>query len=548
MADKKAVSWLIRTAVGKKWYIILLLLFRILANGGAVCYALAMKKAVDSAVEQDKNGFFIGLGSFAVLILAVMLINMLIRRTEEAAKSGLENCFKERLFGTLLNKYYGQVSGVHSEEWMNRLTSDTVVCANSIVEILPGLAGMLVRMTGALVMIFILEPKLALILIPCGVVFIPITFVLRKYLKRYHKDVQEKDGSVRVFMQERISNMLVLHTFDKEKQTLDSAVNEFAEHKNARMKKNLVSNICSTGFSFAINGMYLAGFFVCGYGILNGTATYGTLTAVIQLVGQLQMPLSGISGFVPKYYAMLASAERLMEAEDFADIEEDVFGSDEEIKVLYDNSIKAFEFDKVEFSYKKESDAALKGVNMSVSKGDFIALTGHSGCGKSTLLKLLMGIYETTSGEIAAVLKSGERIPIKKAKRLFSYVPQGNCLMGGRICDVITFCDNQADGEKIERAVKLACAEFVYELPEKLDTVLGEKGAGLSEGQMQRISIARALYKDAPVLILDEATSALDIETEKLLLNNLKQLTNKTVFIVTHRPEALKICNKEFDF
>lgn len=550
MTDKKAVLWLLKTSGKHKVYIVILLLLQIFVNGGAVGYAVIMKKIVDSAVGHDKNGFFDGILVFGILMLILMTTRMVLRQIEEAARSGMENSFRKRLFKTLLNKDYGQVSAVHSEEWMNRITSDTAVCANGMTEILPGITGMLVRMSCALVMMFMLQPKLSYIIIPGGVVFVLITLILRKYLKGHHKKVQEKDGAVRVYLQERISSLLVLRTFGAEKEALYGAEKEFSEHKAARMKKAFISNLCNTGFSFAINGMYLIGIGYCGYGILNGVVSYGTLTAVMQLIGQLQVPLSGISGFVPRFYAMTASAERIMEAESYADIQSDKVKTSDEAKELYNTVIESFVFDRVFFDYKKEkeSEPLLDNMSLSVDKGDFAAVTGLSGCGKSTLLKLLMGIYEPQSGTVDVKLTNGERIPVSVMRRLFAYVPQGNYLMSGTIREVITFGKKEIQTEALERAVKLACADFINELPQKLDTVLGEKGSGLSEGQMQRISVARALYSDAPVLILDEATSALDAETEKQLLNNLKKLTTKTVFIVTHRPEALKICNKQFEF
>ena len=203
------------------------------------------------------------------------------------------------------------------------------------------------------------------------------------------------------------------------------------------------------------------------------------------------------------------------------------------------------------FDYIKEVDGCpvLQEVSLSIQKGDYVAVTGNSGCGKSTLLKLLMGIYEPKSGKIEVLSETSKRIPITVLKRLFAYVPQGNFLMGGTIKEVITFGREKTESVMtVEKALELACGEFVRELPEGLDTVLGEKGTGLSEGQMQRIAIARALYTDAPVLLLDEATSALDSESESKLLNNIKQLTDKTVLIVTHRPEALKICNRRVEF
>jgi ATP-binding cassette subfamily B protein len=218
-----------------------------------------------------------------------------------------------------------------------------------------------------------------------------------------------------------------------------------------------------------------------------------------------------------------------------------------EIKKLYNSDIKAFEFRDVSFSYI-EGEKVLHNMNLSVVKGEFAAITGLSGCGKSTLLKLLMGVFEPSGGTVDIVLNDNRRLPTNAVKKLFAYVPQGNCLMRGTIRDVITFGAKEVDIERLKKSITIACAEFIYELTDSLDTELGERGFGLSEGQMQRISIARALYTDSPVLILDEATSALDAETEKLFLNNLRQLTDKTVFIVTHRKEALQICSKQFDF
>ncbi len=552
MTDKKTVSWLLNTTGKYKGYIVCLMLLQTLVNGGAVCYALIMKKMVDSAAGQNREGFFTGLFTFGLLMLILIILRMVLRQIEEAVRSGMENSFKEQLFEKLLNKDYGQVSAVHSEEWMNRMTSDTSVCANGMTDILPGFMGMMVRMAGALLMMFLLQPKLSCILIPGGVLFVGITLILRKYLKEQHKRVQEKDGAVRVYLQERISSMLILRTFGVEKQALSGAKNEFAEYKRTRMRKAFLSNLCNTGFSVAINGMYLIGIGYCGYGILNGAVSYGTLTAIIQLIGQLQAPLSGISGFVPRFYAMLASAERLMEIESYKEVAAEEVRTTEDTRMLYDTKMEKIMFEKVSFDYIKENDTCpvLREISLTIQKGDYVAMTGTSGCGKSTLLKLLMGIYEPQKGRIDVVMNDHDRQPVGSLRRLFAYVPQGNYLMGGTIKEVITFGKEQSEKNAmtVTDAIKLACGEFVFELPEGVNTMLGEKGAGLSEGQMQRIAIARALYANAPVLILDEATSALDSDTEERLLNNLKQLTDKTVFIVTHKMEALKICNRRFEF
>ncbi len=211
-------------------------------------------------------------------------------------------------------------------------------------------------------------------------------------------------------------------------------------------------------------------------------------------------------------------------------------------------------------------------MSFTIKKGDYVAITGTSGCGKSTMLKLMMGIYQPQSGSVVVCLNDrtantnidcisnevdNKKNPIQigQMRRLFAYVPQGNFLMSGTIEDVITFgkrgrddCSDADGKNRLVCVIQLACAEFIYDLPDRLATVLGERGAGLSEGQMQRIAIARALYADCPVLILDESTSALDQKTEQRLLHNLKELTDKTVLLVTHRSQALSICNEQLHF
>ena len=595
--EKSTLIWLRKVTEKYRSFVVLLTGFEIIVSGLGICYALVMKQMVDRAVAKDSHGFVIGMIGFGMLVLGQLIIRIITRQISEYTRSSMENALKQILFHSILIKDYGSVSLKHSEEWMNRLTSDTVVCADGMTDILPGFFGMMIRLVGSLVLILYLQPGLAVIMIPGGILFVIITVVLRRPLKRFHKDVQEKDGKVRMYLQERISSMLVVRVFGVENIAVEQAADTMEVHKGSRMRKAWISNICNSGFSLAINGMYLLGIGFCGYGIIHGNVTFGTLTAMIQLIGQLQSPLASLGGYVPRYYTMIASAERLMEVEQYEDADGAILYSADEVQKLYEEQIREITFRRVSFCYPGEVDTGsptvrkgdvvaansadtgivehkrdvLQDVSFSIAKGDSMAVTGTSGCGKSTMLKLLMGIYRPQTGTITVILNDGTSIAIENMKRLFAYVPQGNFLMGGSIRNVITFGKQREDGdtdcsktdcadrnradrndmdldEKLKRAVHLACADFVYDLPMQFDTILGEKGTGLSEGQMQRIAIARALYADRPVLILDESTSALDQQTERKLLDNLKQLTDKTVLFVSHRLQALEICSKQLHF
>ena len=244
---------------------------------------------------------------------------------------------------------------------------------------------------------------------------------------------------------------------------------------------------------------------------------------------------------MPKYYSLIASGERLKEICNLPN-EEKLNTNPIDVEETYKN-LKSINFENISFKYDR--DIILNNTSLTVNKGDFVAVTGISGIGKSTLLKLLLGVFKVNEGKISLNLNSGSIPADKQTRKLFSYVPQGNMLLSGTIRDNLTFINSDVTEEEIEEAIRISCAkQFIEELPLGIETVIGEKGLGLSEGQVQRLAIARSILSKSPVLLLDEATSALDENTEKEFLTNLREMKNVTCIIVSHKKAALDICNK----
>ena len=576
--DRETLHWIWQLTLGTRHYCVVLGVIQIIQALLSVLFALVLKSLIDYAVAGNTQEFITWSIILVAFLVAMTVLGAITRYYGELSRSTYENRFKSRFFDVLLSKDFGSVEVIHSGEWMNRLTSDTKVVAENITSLIPELLGTIAKLIGAIVVLLIMQPLFAYILIPCGILMLVLSFGFRKVMKRLHKRIQEADGKLRVFMQERLSNLLVVHAFQREEETSSAAKGFMSEHKSERMHRNSFSNLCNTGLSAIMRGAYAAAAIYCGFGILMGSLTYGTFTAVLQLVNQVQSPFMRLSGVVPAFYAMLASAERLMEVEALREHHAAPAMPSALVAPSAPSDFTSFGISNATFSYlrilqaeeanasevlrallnEEYSSASLieqpvfKGMSFEAKRGEFIALTGESGCGKSTLLKLLMGVYHLRKGECYVVDAQGARHELNSQQaKMFAYVPQGNQLMSGTIREMIAFGNVELanDDERIWNALDVACARgFVEQLEHGIDANLGESGQGLSEGQMQRLSIARAIASARPVLLLDECTSALDGAIEKRVLENLRALPDKTVLIVTHRPAALDVCDRSVNF
>ena len=392
---------------------------------------------------------------------------------------------------------------------------------------------------GSFIYLFRIDNTLALIILAVGpFVAVGARLYSRKY-KILHKKCQEADGKTKSFMLEILQNLLVVKSFSNEERVIGKSEELQNRSYKLRVIRTKISTVAHVGMFLIFNAGY---YFAVAYGawrISTGVINFGDFTAILQLVNQIQSPFKDISSLVPQVFAVIASAERIIELEDAADepsVEMPINPAD-----VY-SKMEEIVFDNAEFSYSR--DSIVSGINMHIKKGECVVIGGESGVGKSTAVKLLLGIFEPDKGKIYIKTTDGE-IPVEKSTRpLFSYVPQGNLILSGTIRENITFACSDATEEDIIKSAKIAQIwDFICTLDKGLDTEIGEKGLGLSEGQAQRISIARAILYGAPVLLLDECTSALDSETESALLKAIREMTDKTCIIISHKKAAFEMCD-----
>ena len=387
---------------------------------------------------------------------------------------------------------------------------------------------------------------------------------------------------MRVFLQEALEHQLVIRSFGAQPATSARADTLQEDHFIAQMRRRGYSIAANASFSFFFNALYAVALTWCAFELLHGTMSYGTLMAVLQLVARIQAPVSSLSGMLPQLYQTLASAERLMEVAELPRSEGCLPVTAEE----FYQRLSGVRMRDLAFSYddeeaegaavsaggmeapSREEPVSLACANVFVPKGSFVVVEGPSGSGKSTLFKLLLGAYdadgftyelaEGAATSAAAALSAGAPLDDAPAAGAmsavsscsasevppgaFAYVPQDNFLFAGSIRENVAFAAHDATDDQVKRACEVACAwEFVEELPLGLDTMIGEHGQGLSQGQLQRLAIARAVCSGAPIMVLDEVTSALDDATEAAVLANIASLPGKTVFVAAHRAKAREL-------
>lgn len=530
----KPIIWLFGRVRGILLSIAILTVIGVALSYISVEFAMASRVLLDCATGVSDVSFSDAVIRLVVLLAADLTFQSIYNIFSLRMGTRFKNRMQRNAFSGIMTRDMESLSLYHSGEIINRLTGDIRIVSTNVIDVVPTIAMLVSGVVMSFIALYKLDTSLAIMCMALGPVVIAGSVIYGRCARKLHKEVRQSDGKILSFMQECIQNLLVIKAFRTEAKAADHASHLHEKNYHINMKVGYVSLLVNIIYFVAMTAAYYVAVIWCARKIHIGIMTVGTFTAIIQLVGAVQSPFREISGTVSKFFATLASAERIMDMEN---LPEDVTDNGKA------DDFTSIEITDMSFAYGEES--IFSGANLSVNKGDIIVIRGISGQGKSTLFRLLLGIHKPNTGSISVCMGEKSFPLTSSARSLFAYVPQGNMIISGSIARNIAFFDENPDYERLVRAADCACIrEYIETLPDGFDTILGENGMGLSEGQVQRLAVARAIYLDAPVILLDEATSALDDETETRILSNIKALRNKTCLIITHKDAAFEISTK----
>lgn len=445
---------------------------------------------------------------------------------------------RKQIYDKIIQSHWMDVKKYHTGDLMTRLTSDAGNIADGIISTIPGIFLLVIELVMVFFTLFQYSRLLAVLALLVAPVAAFTSWLLGRKLKVLQGKVQESEAAYRSFLQESLANLLIVKAFANEEYSVDRLTRLREERFKWVFRRTKMSLFSSTTMSISFQIGYIAAFSYGVFQIANGSITYGTMSVFLALVNRVQAPVLQLAQQIPRIVMILTSAGRVMELQDIP-VEEK---QPEQIKP---EGI-GVRVEGLSFGYTAET--VLEDTALEIRPGEFVAIIGESGIGKTTLIRLMMSFMSNYRGNITYFNQAGEQEKANAGSREFiAYVPQGNTLFSGTIRENIRMGNLEASEEEIFQALRMAAAyDFVMELPEGLDTIIGERGHGLSEGQAQRIAIARAFVRRAPFLILDEATSALDEKTELSVLQGLQELQPKpTCLIITHRRSILTYCDRE---
>lgn len=447
-----------------------------------------------------------------------------------------QNRMQQQLLDRMLRSEWKGRDSYHSGDVLNRLEFDVTNVVTFLTETIPNSLSTLTLFIGAFTYLALMDWRLAIVIIAMVPFFILLSRVYVRQMRRLVKDVRTSDSKVQSVLQESIQHRVLIKTLESD----DFIVNRLETTQNKLrkkvVKKTKFSIFSSTVLQFGFVLGYLIAFAWAAFRLSAGTLTFGGMTAFLQLVNKIQSPARQLTQLVPAFVSVFTAAERLMELEEVP-----LEKQGDAIELEAPCGIK---LNNISYQYFDADTPVIKDLSFDFHPGSCTAVLGETGSGKTTLIRILLALLKPTSGSVE-IYGREERMNLNPLMRTnFVYVPQGNTLMSGTIRENLKMGKENATEEEMNKALKKSCAAFVLNLPNGLDTVCSEQGGGLSEGQAQRIAIARSLLRDKSIMIFDEATSALDPETEKQLLKNILAHHDKTVIFITHRPAVVEYCNQ----
>ncbi len=529
------LRWLWRSLKGNRLQASLNTLLDMASVSLSLLSVWAMQRAIDVAAGAHAGNIY-----WAVALLGLcMVMNFAIRLCLVWISNILgvkaQNRMQQALIDRLLRSQWQSLQSRHSGDVINRLELDVRTVVNFVTEILPTTFSTALLFIGAFVYMFTMDHWLAII----TVAIIPVALLFSRLyvgkMRHLTSDVRTSDSEIQSLMQETVQQRTLIKTLEGHELVTDrlEEVQSGLREKVRRRTKFSMFSYFVLNFGFAVG--YLVAFLWGALRLSAETLSFGGMVAFLQLVSRLQNPARNMARFAPAFVAVFTAAERLMEIE-----EDPIEEQGEAIRLPAPCGIRLTD---VTFAYDEEK--VISHLTFDFRPGECTAVVGPTGAGKTTLLRLLLSLVKAQEGSIEIYSPSHEAQPISALHRCnFVYVPQGNTLMSGTIRANLLLANPNATEEMMVEALRESCAEFVLELPDGLDTLCSEQGGGLSEGQSQRISIARALLRGRSIMLFDEATSALDPATEQKLLNNILATRGHTIIFITHRPAALDYCER----
>ena len=535
--SRELFGWMWRASKGLRLQSVLNALIGILSVILDFAFIYATKWTIDIATNRAEGSLRVAAYALAAIMLSKILLGFARKWVSALLGVRSQNILQKRLFVHLLKSEWSGQEGRHTGDTLNRMGQDVRDLTACITETIPSLLEVLFRLVGAFLYLFYMDPRLACLvvcIVPC---FLALSKLYVRKMRAITRNIRSTESQVQSILQESIQHRVVLKTLERTGTMIERLVETQSQLRSHVRHRAVFSSFSSTLLSIGFATGYLVTFLWGVDSLQAGIITYGMMISFIQLVGQIQGPFRDITRFIPILVGTLTASERLMELED-EPLEDD------SAPITFDRGA-GVRFSDVSFRYKKSGRHVLFHFSYDFPKGSTTAILGETGAGKTTLIRLILALLKPEEGNVEMYNETRVVVVSPQTRNNLVYVPQGNTLFSGTIRDNLLLGNPDASEHEMKSALETACADFVLEHPDGLDAVCGEHGAGLSEGQAQRIAIARALLRKGSVLLLDEATSALDTRTEQQLLKNLSSTDEgRTVICVTHRPAVIDYCSQ----